>query len=144
MVLSLPPSSSKSPSMPSGRRSLVEREAESFAQQKARYQRRAKALRPTWDEFRSKSFTEFVQHAFLDDEGDDEDTENEEATPRRIAWNHGIVKMTLPEGWWDESGIGKDKTARGPAVSHLTKACSVVTGWSLVRRKERTDGQFSE
>ena len=59
--------------MPSGRQSLVEREAESFAQQKSRYPRRAKALRPTWDEFRSKTFTEYVQHALLDDEGDDEE-----------------------------------------------------------------------
>jgi hypothetical protein len=130
--------------MPSGRRSLVEREAESFAQQKSRYPRRAKALRPTWDEFRSKTFTEYVQHALLDDEGYDEDTQNEEGAPRRTEWNHGIVKITLPQGWWDESGIGKDRTARGPAVSQYSTICSVVTDWSLVRRKERTHVQYSE
>ena len=121
----------------SGRRSLVEREAESFAQQQSRYPRRAKALRPTWDEFRSKTFTEYVQHAFFD-HGDDEDFKNDEDEPRGIEWNHGIVKITLPEGWWDEAGIGKDRTARGPAVSHLMKMCSVVAEWSLVRRKDCT------
>jgi len=29
----------------------------------------------------------------------------------------GIAKVTLPEGWWDYKGIGKDLTARGRKVS---------------------------
>lgn len=29
----------------------------------------------------------------------------------------GIAKVTLPEGWWDHEGIGKDVTARGKKVS---------------------------
>lgn len=134
MASSVPPSSSQTRSSPlrtKGRRSLVEREAESFAQQKSKYPRRAKALRPTWDEFRSKSFTEYVQHAFFDVGEDDEDFGNEHDKPRKIEWNHGIVKITLPEGWWDESGIGKDRTARGPSVSHVTKMCSLAD-WSLL------------
>lgn len=44
------------------------------------------------------------------------DTPNQ--TP--VEWKNGIVKITLPEGWWDEAGIGKDRTGRGPAVSHNT------------------------
>lgn len=124
MASSVPPSSSQTRSSPlrtKGRRSLVEREAESFAQQKSKYPRRAKALRPTWDEFRSKSFTEYVQHAFFDDSEDDDDFGNEQGKPRKIEWNHGIVKITLPEGWWDECGIGKDRTARGPSWQEGTK-----------------------
>ena len=134
MESSVPPSSSQrsAPSLANkGRRSLVEREAESFAKQKSKYPRRAKALRPTWVEFRSKSFTEYVQHALFDD---GEDNVGKHDKPRKIEWNHGIVKITLPEGWWDESGIGKDRTARGPAVSHvmMMMSCS-ETGWSVVR-----------
>ena len=36
---------------------------------------------------------------------------------RLIRWDDGVVKITLPKGWWDEAGIAKDRTARGPAVS---------------------------
>jgi len=32
---------------------------------------------------------------------------------KNTRWNHGICKVTLPEGWWDQNGIAKDTTARG-------------------------------
>lgn len=112
----------------------MEREAESFAKQKSKYPRRAKALQPSWDEFHNKSFTEFIQYALFDanendankdseDENDDDNERNDqdakckEDNPRKLVWKHGIVKITLPEGWWNESGIDKDRTARGAAVS---------------------------
>jgi hypothetical protein len=108
------------------RRSLVEREAESFAQQKSFNPRRGKAVQPEWEDFQNMSFTEYVQHALFDDDadtsieeenGNSSSSNNRKDKPRKIGWNHGVVKITLPKGWWDESGIGKDRTARGPAVS---------------------------
>jgi len=34
-----------------------------------------------------------------------------------VKLNDGIAKVTLPDGWWDGRGIGKDRTARGPEWS---------------------------
>ena len=123
---------------------LVEREAELFAQQKSVYARRAKSLQPTLKEFRSKSFTEYVRHALFETESNNNTSSSSNTTSNnsrnnycddtrrnrnsneknnnkahKVEWNHGLVKITLPEGWWDESGIAKDRTARGPAVRHV-------------------------
>ena len=94
--------------------------------------RRAKAVTPTLDELRTQSFTEYINGILLDKDEelstinrDDisgsseyqgiEQYSSKKTKPKK--WRHGIVKITLPLGWWDESGIGKDRTARGPAVS---------------------------
>ena len=37
--------------------------------------------------------------------------------PSECEWKNGIVKITMPEGWWDQAGIANDTTARGAAVS---------------------------
>lgn len=122
----------------SKRRTLAEREAERFTTQSSHYPRRAKAVTPELEELKTMSFTEYVQHALFDDEGsssgsDGEDEENsgskngkEEMPPRKISWEHGVVKITLPKGWWDEAGIAKDRTARGPEVSILCTISKVL------------------
>ena len=104
----------------------AQREAEQFSKRPPVNPRRSKALQPDWNEFKSLSFTQFLQHALLedgdnDDDDDDDDLQescanasNKEAS---IQWNKGMVKVTLPKGWWDEGGISQDRTARGPAVS---------------------------
>jgi hypothetical protein len=114
---------------------LMQREAKSFASQQSNYPRRSKAMTPTYEEIQSTTFTEYVQHALFDEEdSDDEDgsttEENTSGTSassgvateeqirnRKIRFADGVIKITLPKGWWDEAGIGKDRTARGPAVS---------------------------
>ena len=138
------------------RQSLVEREAELFAQQKSMYARRAKSLQPTLKEFRSKSFTDYVRHALFDTESDNTNSNsrsssnnychdtrrNRNSTDKnnnkahKVEWNHGLVKITLPEGWWDESGIAKDRSARGPAVRHV-HWFNLVLEYSLFRTRHR-------
>jgi len=141
-------------SLPKKRRStscLVEREAALFTNRKSHFPRRSKALAPKWEEFKSMSFSEYVQHALFDDEEDTEEDfvkrsssnggskvgDNEKNTNRRteenttkkkacgirknIQWKNGVVKITLPEGWWDEAGIAQDRTGRGPAWQAGTK-----------------------
>jgi hypothetical protein len=109
---------------------LMEREAKSFASQQSNYPRRSKAMTPTYEEIQSTTFTEYVQHALFDEEDSDDEANGNEnkrtnrapATEekirnRKISFTDGVVKISLPNGWWDEAGIGKDRTARGPAVS---------------------------
>ena len=124
----------------SKRRTLAEREAEWFTTQSSHYPRRAKAVTPELEELKTMSFTEYVQHALFDDEdsssgSDGEDEQNsgsnnngkKEMRPRKISWEHGVVKITLPKGWWDEAGIAKDRTARGPEVSILCIISEVLS-----------------
>mmetsp|Transcript_25114 Transcript_25114/g.38679 ORF Transcript_25114/g.38679 Transcript_25114/m.38679 type:complete len:641 (-) Transcript_25114:528-2450(-) len=41
-------------------------------------------------------------------------------------WSDGMAKITLPEGWWDKAGIGKDMTARGPNWQRGTRLGDVT------------------
>jgi hypothetical protein len=98
--------------------------------------RRAKAVQPTLVEIRTQSFTEYINGVLLEKDeelninnrGDVVGSSEYHATEKYAAkkskpkkWRHGIAKITLPLGWWDESGIGKDRTARGPAVCILNQ-----------------------
>ena len=107
---------------------------------------RSKAVTPTLDEIQSQTFESYVRNILFDtdesstnstsSEDDDEqqqqtsDTTNVTTICSQITlssvhhkdkrkntrWNHGICKVTLPEGWWDQNGIAKDTTARGDEV----------------------------
>jgi hypothetical protein len=95
--------------------------------------RRSKAVKPTLAEIRTQSFTDYINGILLDKDAEDCTIHRDNITgsseyqdleqhgtkkAKSKKWKHGIVKITLPLGWWDESGIGSDRTARGPAVSN--------------------------
>lgn len=104
-----------------GAASQLENETKAFLQSRASLNRAA-SYTPTLEELQSISFPDYVRHTLLG------------VAPRAMEckhvtlediigemdqrkYNDGIAKVTLPQGWWDEGGIGKDQTARGPEVS---------------------------
>eukprot|EP00547_Thalassionema_nitzschioides_P007001 CAMPEP_0194204106 /NCGR_PEP_ID=MMETSP0156-20130528/3725_1 /TAXON_ID=33649 /ORGANISM="Thalassionema nitzschioides, Strain L26-B" /LENGTH=548 /DNA_ID=CAMNT_0038930039 /DNA_START=264 /DNA_END=1910 /DNA_ORIENTATION=- len=91
------------------------------------------------------SFSEYVQHALFDDDdssvcseaGDSpnhieegncklNDGMDKRGARQNVRWNHGVVKITLPDGWWDEAGIAKDRTGRGAEWQAGTKLGDMV------------------
>ncbi|KAL7574476.1 hypothetical protein ACA910_015841 [Epithemia clementina (nom. ined.)] len=78
---------------------------------------------PTLEELQSYSFSDYVREVVLrkalpkfEDAGDENDDFAEDEWIRKpMPLTEGIAKVTLPQGFWKEEGIGKDKTGRGPA-----------------------------
>ena len=114
----------------------LENEARAFLQSGPALFHRAASYSPTLEELQSKSFTDYVRQTLLgvtepkyfENEGSESARANNHSVGKvielkdilgrvdMVKLNEGIAKVTLPEGWWDERGIGKDRTARGPEV----------------------------
>jgi hypothetical protein len=130
----------------SQRSTALEKEAQGFCAAVASGPIRSKAVTPTLDEIKSHTFESYVRSILFDpvewsDDEDDDEEENEDDIQSELKtnaqlplsslisnqksrltktrWNHGICKVTLPEGWWDQAGIAKDTTARGTEVRIL-------------------------
>ena len=78
---------------------------------------------PTLNELQSRTFSDYIRDVVLrkalpkfEGTGDDEnDFEEDEWTIAPMPLTEGIGKVVLPDGFWKEEGIGKDRTGRGPA-----------------------------
>jgi hypothetical protein len=101
----------------------VREEAQFFCRTKSHYPQPCLAHEPTLDELKATTFSDFVRHVVLKQarrreyEGDeDKKTSTAELITSKlpIPYLHGMAKVTLPQGFWDQESIGKDPTARGP------------------------------
>jgi hypothetical protein len=119
----------------SQRSTALEKEAQGFCVTDGPI--RSKAVTPTLQDIASHTFESYVRSILFDpeessdDDDDDDDDDNDEGEPPAVVssstsrkrqvsrWNHGICKITLPEGFWDQSGIAKDTTARGDQVRYV-------------------------
>jgi hypothetical protein len=122
----------------SQRSTALEKEAQGFCGTDGPI--RSKAVTPTLSELASHTFESYVRSILFDpeedsstddddDDKDDNEIENENddeppavalsfrPNPNVSRWNHGICKITLPEGFWDQTGIAKDTTGRGYQVN---------------------------
>lgn len=106
-----------------GAASKLENETKAFLQSRASLNRAA-TYTPTIEELQSVSFTDYVRRTILG--VTTKPMECNEVTLDKVIgtidarkYSDGIAKVTLPSGWWDEEGIGKDRTARGAEASIL-------------------------
>eukprot|EP00536_Pseudo-nitzschia_multiseries_P012417 jgi/Psemu1/32023/gm1.32023_g len=94
----------------------VKEEAQVFCKTKSAYPIHCKHFKPTLDELRSSTFSEYVRNAVLNEcrEGysDSEEEQPVEASDKHGTRN-GVAKVTLPEGFSNLEGIAKDQTGRG-------------------------------
>jgi len=117
----------------------VREEAQFFCSTKSLYPIQCKHFKPTLEEIKSATFSDYVRNVVLSqcEEGyndEDEDEENEEivgethgtrskskignskryeANNRKINYDYGLAKITLPDGYSNREGIAKDSTGRG-------------------------------
>jgi len=114
----------------------VREEAQFFCETKSLYPIRCKHFKPTLEELQSTTFSDYVRNTVLHqcEEGysDDEEEENtvheghgtrsksnnensrrHKANNRKISYDYGIAKVSLPEGFSNREGIAKDTTGRG-------------------------------
>ena len=68
------------------------------------------------------SFSDYIREVVLakalpkfEDSGEENDYSEDEWTTQQMPLTQGIGKVTLPNGFWNEQGIGHDRTGRGPA-----------------------------
>jgi len=113
-----------------GAASQLENETKAFLQSRASLNRAA-TYTPTIEELQSVSFTDYVRRTLLG--VTTKPMECNQVTLEKIIgsidarkYNDGIAKVTLPLGWWDEEGIGKDRTARGPEWNSESKLGQMV------------------
>lgn len=136
---------SQSPSRLSRRYKSLEKEAKHYLDKNTSWHRRARAYTPTLEELKKTCFADYVRYTILQcgikDVVQDDDEKNARMHTRNYCppgeivalsrskrdyaefktppcWSDGMAKVTHPEGWWDQAGIGKDTTARGPNVSN--------------------------
>ena len=57
-------------------------------------------------------------------------------------WNHGICKVTLPQGWWDQAGIANDTTARGTEVGKYSGHSTFVNSFPFIIHFSHTKNRF--
>jgi len=125
-------------------------DGKTFCESKSHRPLRCKAHKPTLAELQEKSFSDYIRTVVLDgarvtyqdevqrsanDSNNNhtnycrptlvhyvEDAELDEygfpSRPQRFA--EGMAKVSLPDGFWKEEGIGKDRTGRGPAFQKGT------------------------
>mmetsp|Transcript_9002 Transcript_9002/g.26756 ORF Transcript_9002/g.26756 Transcript_9002/m.26756 type:complete len:616 (-) Transcript_9002:1306-3153(-) len=115
----------------------VREEAQIFCKSKSAYPIHCKHFKPTADELRSSTFSEYIRNTVLNEcqEGysDSEEEQpirvndksvvgsisNNESSKRyranspKISFDYGLAKVTLPEGFSNLEGIAKDQTGRG-------------------------------
>ena len=77
--------------------------------------------KPTLEELQSYSFSDYIRDVVLTsampkfEDTDENDIDDEDWSSKVMPLTEGIGKVSLPDGFWDEAGIAKDRTARGPA-----------------------------
>jgi len=112
----------------------VREEAQSFCKIKSLYPIQCKHFKPTLAELQSTTFSDYVRDVVLsqceegyDDEAEEivvethgtrsksksEKSKRHNPKNRKIAYDYGLAKVTLPEGLSNREGIAKDSTGRG-------------------------------
>lgn len=77
---------------------------------------------PTIEELKHYTFSDYIREVVLgaalpkfEDYDDCSNIYDNEWSRKTMPLTEGIAKVTLPVGFWEEEGIGKDRTGRGPA-----------------------------